>query len=420
MPRPAVFSASLVALSLAAAPAALAAGFKWEAGGFLDGAIFDNDQDVSGFANPDRNGVDGLFNGKLQLRGSTVFEDGTEVGARAELRLQSGERSNSTSGADEALVLEKIYLWAENGLGRVEIGAQDGAAKLAQPTPPSITKSLRIDNPLMMPVADGSGAYYRPGGLMLRTDSYASDQSAKIIYRSPRLFGVQFLLSYTPEFSANLEDFVKTAATDFDQQSNIWEFALGYDSTLEDVRLRASLTYLMAENEAERDTTSTLASPWTSGDLSEWSGALAVTYKGLTVGGGYRHSNARGGFVDHAPVVLTGGASDTQIWSVGLVYEWEAWRIGANYAGAKANIAVEALAGGRIERQDGHAWQIAAAYAIDKDIQVSAGFQRYSFDASAGLNPFGLAEFRPAGLPRGGYVGDLGADILFTEFSFGF
>ena len=55
-----------------------------------------------------------------------------------------------------------------------------------------------------------------------------------------------------------------------------------------------------------------------------------------------------------------------------------------------------------------------------KDMQVSAGFQRYSFDASAGLNPFGLAEYHPATLPRGGYAGDLAADILFTEFSFGF
>jgi len=421
MSRTVFFGASLTILSLAlAADARADNAIKWDFSGFMDAAIFDGDQDVGGFADPGQDGFDALANGKLQLRGAYLTEDGTEIGGRVELRLQSGGRSNATTGVSDALVPEKAYFWAENGLGRLEIGAQDGAAKQAQAAPPSITKSMRIDNPLMMPVADGEGQYYRPGGLMLRTDSYVSDQSAKIVYRSPRLFGLQLSLSYTPEFSANLERFVKTSATDFDQQSDIWEAALSYDTNLDDVRIRASLTYLMAANEAERDTAATFASPWTSGDLSEWSGALNVKYKGFSVGAAYRHSNARGGFVDHAPVVLTGGASDSEIWSIGALYEWDSWKIGANYARGRTNVAIESGLGGRITEQTGEGWQIAAAYAVDTDIQISAGFQRYGFGTSAGLNPFGLAEVRPAGLSGGAYVGDLDADILFTEFSLGF
>ncbi|BCW87089.1 hypothetical protein sos41_02150 [Alphaproteobacteria bacterium SO-S41] len=420
MSRTVLSGVSLGALALALAAVAAANDVKWDVSGFADGSIFDADQDVSGFANPGQDGFDALGNAKLQLRGSLVLEDGTEVGGRVELRLQSGGRSNSTTGVSDAFVAEKVYFWVENGLGRLELGAQDGAAKQAQAAPPSITKSMRIDNPLMMPVADGDGLYYRPAGLMLRTDSYASDQSAKVIYRSPRLFGLQLSISYMPEFSANLERFVKTSATDFDQQSNIWEAALNYDTNLDDIRIRASLTYLMGENEEARDTTVTLSSPWRSGDLSEWSGALNLKYKGFSVGAAYRHSNARGGFVDAAPVVLTNGASDTEIWSLGALYEWEDWRVGANYARGTANVAVESGLGGRVEEQTGEGWQIAAGYAVTTDIQISAGFQRYGFNASSGLNPFGLAEFHPAGLPSGGYVGDLDADIVFTEFSFGF
>lgn len=417
MSRSAVFGVSLAAL---AAAAAAAEGPVFELSGFLDAALFDAGQDTDGFADPGQEGFDALANGKLNLRGALVTEGGTELGGRIELRLQSGGRSNATSGAADALVVEKAYVWAESGLGRLVLGAEDGAAKLAQAAPPSLTKSMRIDNPLMMPVADGAGAYYRPAGLMLRTDSYGSDQSAKIVYRSPRLFGLQLNLSYTPEFSANLERFVKTAARDADQQSDIFEAGLNYDSNLDDVRVRASLTYLMAANEAERDTTITLASPWTSGNLSEWSGALSIKYQGLSVGGAYRHSNARGGFVDHAPVVLTGGASDAEFWSLGALYEWESWKIGANYARGRTKVAVEDAGGGRLERQTGEGWQIAAAYAVTPEIQIAAGFQRYGFEAGAALNPFGLAETRPADLPGGAYVGDLDADIVFTEFSFGF
>lgn len=417
MSRSSLLGASLLVLA-GTGVATAGDGFKFDISGFLDVSAFSNDQDTSGFADPDQDGLGALANGKLQLRGTYLTDGGWELGVRAELRLQSGEQSNSTSGADDWFQAEKLYIWAESGLGRLELGAQDGAAKQSQAAPPSITKSMRIDNPLMMPVKDGTGAYYRPGGLMLRSDSYASDQSLKIVYRSPRLFGLQLSLSYTPEFSANLERFVKTSATDFDQQSDIWEAGLNYDTNLDDVRVRASLTYLMADNEAPSDTSHTLASPWTAGDLSEWSAALNIKTKGLSLGGAYRHSNARGGFVDHAPVVLTGGASDTEIWSFGALYEWESWKVGANYITGSTHIAVPNLLGGFIDKQKGSGWQIGAAYQVDTDIQVAAGWQSYDFDAGAAINPGGLAQSSILG--GSAYAGDLKADILYTEISFGF
>lgn len=411
-------SAATAALGIPVALAAEEGAFKFDVGGFLDGGLFRIDQDARG-SSEDRD-FDALVNGELHLRGRYITDEGVELGGRVELRLQSGERSDSTSGADDALALDKAYLWAESGLGRLEIGAQDGAAKQLQVEPPSVTKSMRIDHPLMMPVTDADDAYYRPGGLMLRTDPYASDQSLKIVYRSPRLFGLQLGVSYTPEFSANLERFVKRAGDDTDQQSDIFEVGLNYDSTIDTVRLRASLVYLMADNERPSITSASPLAPWRSGDLSEWGAAASVKYEGFTLGGAYRHSNAQGGFIDHAPVVLTGGASDTDIWSIGALYEFESWKLGANYAYGDTNVAVAGLLGGRVEAQDGHAWQIAAAYAVDSNIQIAAGYQRYGFDASAGLNPFGLSQTRPTGLAGGRYVGDLDADILFTEISLGF
>ncbi|MCC6918127.1 MAG: porin [Alphaproteobacteria bacterium] len=412
---------ALIVPGLAAllAGAATAEDVKFDVSGFIDGSVFNDEQNSSGFADRDQDGIDALVNGKVILRGSYLTEGGWELGGRGEIRLQSGARSDSTPGRDDWVVAEKAYLWAESGLGRLEIGAQDGAADQLQISPPSVTKSLRIDDPLMMPVADGAGDYYRPAGLMLRTDPYASDQSLKVVYKSPRLFGLQLGISYMPEFSANFERFVKTSRPDVDQQSNIWEAGLNYDSNIDNVRVRASLVYLMGDNEHERDETVTASSPWQSVDLSEWGGGASLKYKGFTLGGAYRHSNARGGFVDHAPVVLSGGASDTEIWSIGALYEFESWKIGANYINGETNVAVEDAIG-RIEKQDGDAWQVAAAYAITTDLQVSWGYQRYSFGASAGLNPLDLAEYHTANAPGSFYAGDLGADILFTEVSFGF
>ncbi len=400
------------AAALIGASTVLAGEVTFKVTGFLDGALFSTRQSTTGFANPDQEGLDGGYFGKLNLRGSMITEGGTEFGAHVQLRLKDT--------SPDALGVEKAYIWAENGLGRLEIGAEDGAAKLAYAAPPSLTRSVRLDDQKIATVHNGAGKAYLPGRLVLRSDSNASDQSLKIVYRSPRLVGFQLNLSYTPEFSANMGSYVKTAATDFDQQSRIFEAGLNYESTFDNLKLKASLTYLMAENEAERDTTITAISPWKSGNLTEWSAAAGISVDGFSIGAAYRHSNAQGGSVDHAPVVLTGGASDTSIWSLGALYEVGDWRFGANYIHGKTNVAIEALPAGRIETQSGNAFQIAAGYAFTKELQLSAGFQRYSFDASSGINPLARADARPLGMIRSTYVGDLSADVIFTELSYEF
>ena len=88
MSRSAVFGVSLAALSADAAAAA--EGPEFELSGFFDAALFDASQDTGGFADPDQEGFDALANGKLNLRGSLILDDGTELGARVEVRLQSG------------------------------------------------------------------------------------------------------------------------------------------------------------------------------------------------------------------------------------------------------------------------------------------------------------------------------------------
>ena len=83
-------------------------------------------------------------------------------------------------------------------------------------------------------------------------------------------------------------------------------------------------------------------------------------------------------------------------------------------------MAVADLLGGFVGEQKGAGWQIGAAYAFTPDIQVSAGWQSYDFDAGANLNPAGLAQTGVFGAPGSMYAGDLKADIVYTEVSFGF
>ena len=53
---------------------------EFELSGFFDAALFDASQDTGGFADPDQEGFDALANGKLNLRGSLILDDGTELG----------------------------------------------------------------------------------------------------------------------------------------------------------------------------------------------------------------------------------------------------------------------------------------------------------------------------------------------------
>jgi predicted porin len=405
----------------APAPASGDTGFTLR--GTLDANAWAVNQDETGFpGTAEQQGLNAI--GKLRLRYRTVTEGGIEIQVRAEARASALDFFRYPL-IDEAFAVDRLFVSAEAGWGRVELGLREGLGVQFLGLPPAVTRSMRIDGGQSFALTDGLDEPYAPGGLILNSNLNATDRAAKALYMTPRLFGLQAGVSFTPDRSALLGNAFSRRPGALDRQRHVWELGLNYDSVFDNVRLRGGLVYLTAEVDNASDTAVTAQSPWVSAGMEEWGASLSAQIslgegQSLRVGGAMRLSNVQGGFTDENPVVLSDGSA-SEIWSLGAVFASGGWSLGAGYARGETDVAVTGLglAPGRIERQTGEAWELAAGYAITPDIQLSLGYQDYGFDASAGLNPLGLARAAPAGLGSG-YAGDLSGEIVYTEFSLSF
>src|SRR6185295_11886080 len=108
---------ALLGAGLVASPAFAADGIKLGVGGFFKSAymmVFDDDSE--GEIGNERN-TDGFFqDAEVHFTGSTVLDNGLEVGARIEL-----EGENAGDQIDEA------WIFFSGGFGEVRIGSDDEA-----------------------------------------------------------------------------------------------------------------------------------------------------------------------------------------------------------------------------------------------------------------------------------------------------
>jgi predicted porin len=239
----------------------------------------------------------------------------------------------------------------------------------------------------------------------MRAELWASDDSTKIIYMTPRFFGLQLGASYTPELAKNYSGFATRQRSQFDQQSEIWEFAANYNENFSNVDLAAYVGYITGSVEQP-------SGPLTD-DLEEWGLGIQAKYAGFSIGGAYKTTNiVGGGFLTSSALgagsVLRG--RDTTIWSAGAKYETGPWAFGLNYIQGTAELA------GVGQKQKGRAYQAAASYQVGPGIVLVLGYQRWEFEAGGTLVPTFANSFSPVPFTPT----NLDADMLYLETSLSF
>jgi outer membrane protein OmpU len=176
-------SAALVGAGVmaGAADCARADGIKLRVGGEYNAAylaVFDDDGE--GEAGNEHN-TDGFFqDAEIRFTGSTVLDNGLEVGARIEL----------TGEADEDQI-DESWIYFSGGFGEVRIGAMDDALALLCVIPPGGTENFSAFSPNQW------------GANTLATNDICTGvddegDAQKIIYLSPNFSGFQLGVSYTP------------------------------------------------------------------------------------------------------------------------------------------------------------------------------------------------------------------------------
>lgn len=354
--------------------------------------------------------------GEVHIKGKTVLDNGIEVGFRAEFEIEkdNARRPVSSPGTGNAQpnlqysddLVDEVWGYIEGVFGRVVFGQEDGVADLMGVFSPRVSESNRIDDAetYMFEDPGSPGQIYAPNGLSLRTDLIASDDSSKLIYITPRFFGVQVGVSYAPELAKNYAGFVTRQRSQLDQQSEIWEAAVNYSQSFSNVDLAAYFGYVSGSAESK--------SPETD-DLEEWGFGLQAKYAGFSVGGSYRNTNiVGGGFLTASSLgagsVLRG--RDTSIWGVGAKYETGPWAFGLNYIKGVAELAAAGA------KQRGQAYQAAASYEVGPGIVVILGYQHWEFEAAGALAPT-FANSASAGPFT---VSNADADMIYLETALSF
>lgn len=285
-------------------------------------------------------------------------------------------------------ILNEAWIYGDTPWGRLQAGQMDGVARVMGMRPPSVSNSVRIDNPEVFLLAypcttlcdrdnpQFPGAIFSPNGMQLRSDIHSSDVWLKVAYYTPRFSGFQLGVSYTPDGSRNLGEFFGGGDDVRNKQSDVWDFGLNYIGTIGDVDVGASVGYVMGKNERND-------SPFLFDDVRDWGAGINLGYREWSAGVTYRRTNVAGG----GPVLHGNFLSnviddeETDIWSAGVKYETGPWAFGLNYLTMTEELPFSA------SDQEGRAFEAAVGYTVSEHIRLTGGYQRFEFEGpNSGTN----------------------------------
>ena len=267
-------------------------------GGFLElwAGIGDQDKSVNVV-----NGFDIKQDAEIFFQGEETLDNGIKVGARFE--MEAGNGNDVSPGAQGVADFDESFGWVKTKWGQINMGANDLASAYVGGVdtvgPVGITKS---------DVAD-----WIPGTYTELNNSdvdIGTGDSNNITYFTPRVAGVQLIVSYTPDNSDN-------DGSDYDDQESAgfhdaWSGAVRYNGKFGGVSLGVAAGYT---NVSLEDTN------------VAGSGSDTGTGYNLTIEGGFGPVNLSAAYAYEDNV-----ADHDQYWAVSALYKMGNNAISVAYA----------------------------------------------------------------------------------------
>lgn len=303
----------MVAAGLMVGDAYAAEGVKLELGGrymATAGVNFD-DFDAPGI---DSNIRDYVFKQDVEVyfKGSTVLDNGLEVGARIELEGQTS--------ADQ---IDAVYMYFSGGFGQIRFG--DTAEALAQMCylVPTASALFGADSPFFNFSNAGAIGYGATNGTCYGVD----DKSTKVVYFSPNWGGFSFAASFTPDNTEDTRNTSQGIATRFNnnpgQNSENISVAATFSHDFNGVNLvmGGGATWSL-----DRENNGTVA-PITVGgatadERNEYNAYANVSFSGFTIGGAWSLREN---------ISATDSGVDAMVYGIGGTYNWDAWTVGIGW-----------------------------------------------------------------------------------------
>ena len=308
------------------------------------------------------NHQDASAEARTTLRAQRIFDTGLILGAGADFLLYRDKFSGDQYDND---TVEKIFLFVQTGFGRLELGEQDGAGYTLGLSGPITNEEVTLENRNISLFRDPLTGDDFAQKFQSVTAVQSTSNFAKIVYTTPRLFGLQVGASFTPQMVREPAPFTGNPQNDPDLQQNIWEIAANYTTYVSDVAL--GLSAAMARGSLKNRTPG-------ADDLYDWALGAQMAYTlsdvKLSLGAAYRDSNAYAFNTAHA--LQHGGTHSTH---VSTTAEWDSWIAGLEYSWSEVT---------GTPNLDVAGFQISGGYKLNDNLQITAGWQWYDYRQDTG------------------------------------
>jgi hypothetical protein len=297
--------------------------------------------------------------GEIQFTGSATLDNGIEAGFDVQLEAE-------TTGDQ----IDEHYVYVESSFGRVQVGAENGAANLMHYAAPSV--GILVNSPTFAfyqsetglttttnpagpnntvtnapATPNAIGGIPTPAGttsvsVLAPTANYvnASSDANKLTYFTPRIAGFQLGASYTPDVAATGGNSNAGGLSQDDTNSGAgYEIGANYVNSFNGFDVALSAGYGYVEEDLTIQTTRFLSNAGPGGngpgaeDQTQYSVGLNVGYAGFTVGTSYGETRDAGFVSDH----------DQWLWDVGASYATGPWTVGLSYAMSETEIPGEVV-----------------------------------------------------------------------------
>lgn len=294
---------------------------------------------------------------EIVFRGATRLDNGLSVGVVVELEAE-----------DCADQIDESFVWFEGSYGRLEIGATDSPPyKLFRGAPTPIP-GHGFNDPTFLPVQQGAANLaFNPTVAIL----FATGQSEKVAWYSPRIAGVQIGASFAPDgceeanpgnmgaFSCGGAQSGMVPSNDSGQLSELVEVAGNWTGSLGDVTIAAYGGFGLGHSEAPV--------PGLDGDNRQLGAGISLGLHGWSIGAAWRGSRNHLGLDGY----------DRDDWQAGLAYGWGDWQVGLQVHRATAELLNQ--------RDRLLGLSVGGTYSLGPGIRLAGGVQHVAFTSSSNL-----------------------------------
>lgn len=301
-----------------------------------------------------------------------LYDSGFSIALKSVFNLSHDQLSGDIYGNK---VVEKFYANIKPGLGRIEIGNVDGAAYELAVTGPVVDEDVSLEESKITFFRDPSTRTAFVHLFPVKTAVHASLNYAKVSYYTPRLFGIEFALSFTPSEGRGVIPFSANGPIVANHQDNMWEFVGSYVGYYGAFSIGAYSGLAVGHNAAKTALHE---------GLTEWAVGAEIDYAvndslKVAVGGAFHQTNA---YAFNINSVFSGRTTHAS--HLSTVVSDGHWLIGMEYSDGIAHGTVGTSTISTV------GYEGSVGYKMNANIQITAGWERQNFNRTTGVFYNGL------------------------------